>query len=176
MSEKKPIYGILAGEPEIIGERCADGGTCHHHCTDTCWRRTSCAPLSGSGLPLDWSTGEACDSMLMTGEICNQHKGHDGPCGPAEWFASPAQTAPQDLRAIAMLVAEAAFKAGNGHDRSVASDTLREIVNSVFEQLGMQTAPQPEQSGLVEAGRSSPDAGQGRRADPGRDRAHRPYC
>ena len=62
-----------------------------------------------------------------------------------------AQTAPQDLRAIAMLVAEAAFKAGNGHDRSVASDTLREIVNSVFEQLGMQTAPQPEQSGLVEA-------------------------
>lgn len=25
MSEKKPICGILAGEPEIIGERCADG-------------------------------------------------------------------------------------------------------------------------------------------------------
>jgi len=67
-------------------------------------------------------------------------------------YAAPiAQTASQDLRAIAMLVAEAAFKAGNGHDRSVASDMLREIVNSVFEQLGMQTAPQQEQSGLVEA-------------------------
>ena len=55
MSEKKPICGILAGEPEIIGERCADGGKCHHRCTDTCWRRTSCAPLSGSGLRYDWS-------------------------------------------------------------------------------------------------------------------------
>ena len=55
MSEKKPLFGVLAGEPEIIGERCADGGKCHHRCTDTCWRRTSCAPLSGSGLRFDWS-------------------------------------------------------------------------------------------------------------------------
>lgn len=55
MSDKKPLFGVLAGEPEIIGERCADGGKCHHRCTDTCWRRTSCAPLSGSGLRYDWS-------------------------------------------------------------------------------------------------------------------------
>ena len=55
MSEKKPICGILAGEPEIIGERCADGGKCHHRCTDTCLRRSTCAPLSGSGLRFDWS-------------------------------------------------------------------------------------------------------------------------
>lgn len=55
MSDKKPICGILAGEPEIIGERCADGATCHHRCAAGCWRRTSCAPLSGSGLRYDWS-------------------------------------------------------------------------------------------------------------------------
>lgn len=55
MSEKKPICGVLAGEPEIIGERCADGGKCHHRCTDTCLRRSTCAPLSGSGLRFDWS-------------------------------------------------------------------------------------------------------------------------
>ena len=55
MSDKKPLFGILAGEPEIIGERCADGGKCHHRCAAGCWRRTSCAPLSGSGLRYDWS-------------------------------------------------------------------------------------------------------------------------
>lgn len=55
MSDNKPICGILAGEPEIIGERCADGATCHHRCAAGCWRRTSCAPLSGSGLLPDWS-------------------------------------------------------------------------------------------------------------------------
>src|SRR5690606_22731683 len=32
---------------------------------------------------------------------------------------------------------------GNGHDRSVTSDTLREIVNSVFEQLGLHAEQQP---------------------------------
>ena len=58
MSDKKPLFGVLAGEPEIIGERCADGGKCHHRCTDTCSRRSTCAPLSGSGLRFDWSTGE----------------------------------------------------------------------------------------------------------------------
>lgn len=55
MADEKPICGILAGEPEIIGERCADGATCHHRCAAGCWRRTSCAPLSGSGLRYDWS-------------------------------------------------------------------------------------------------------------------------
>lgn len=33
---------------------------------------------------------DACGSMLLTGEICAQPQGHDGPCGPAEWSA-PAQ-------------------------------------------------------------------------------------
>lgn len=51
----QPTCGILAGEPEVIGERCADGGKCHHRCEAECSRRTSCAPLTGSGLMDDWS-------------------------------------------------------------------------------------------------------------------------
>lgn len=53
--EQQAKFGILAGEPEIIGERCADGGKCHHKCHDECSRRKSCVPLSGSGLANDWS-------------------------------------------------------------------------------------------------------------------------
>lgn len=51
----KPKFGILAGEPEIIGERCRDGGACHHECTQTCFRRLNCGALTGSGLNPDWS-------------------------------------------------------------------------------------------------------------------------
>jgi len=50
-----PKFGVLAGEPEIIGERCKDGGTCHHGCTQTCFRRLNCGALTGSGLNPDWS-------------------------------------------------------------------------------------------------------------------------
>lgn len=51
-----PRWGILAGEPEIVGSRCADGGTCHHDCTDVCFRNCpGFVPLSGSGLNDDWS-------------------------------------------------------------------------------------------------------------------------
>lgn len=54
MSNKALIFGVLAGEPEIIGERCADGGKCHHGCEDTCKRRATCMPLTGSGLDYKW--------------------------------------------------------------------------------------------------------------------------
>ena len=69
MYKKKPICGILAGEPEIIGERCADGGKCHHRCTDTCSRRATCAPLSGSGLRFDWSPVDPSLSGLRDAAI-----------------------------------------------------------------------------------------------------------
>lgn len=52
---KGPLFGILAGEPEIIGQRCADGGTCHHRCATECFRKDGCVPLTGSGLRYDWS-------------------------------------------------------------------------------------------------------------------------
>ena len=50
-----PKFGVLAGEPEIIGERCKDGGVCHHECKQTCFRRLNCGALTGSGLNPDWS-------------------------------------------------------------------------------------------------------------------------
>jgi hypothetical protein len=40
---------------EILGEQCADGGTCHHHCTTTCFRKDGCVPLTLSGLKDDWT-------------------------------------------------------------------------------------------------------------------------
>ena len=55
----EPKTGVLVGEPEIVGERCADGGTCHHGCTDECWRKTGCGPLTCSGLNDDWSSPPA---------------------------------------------------------------------------------------------------------------------
>ncbi|MDG9784685.1 Lar family restriction alleviation protein [Metapseudomonas otitidis] len=60
---KAPLFGILAGEPEIIGQRCADGGTCHHRCNTECFRKDGCVPLSGSGLRDDWSAPPASEQQ-----------------------------------------------------------------------------------------------------------------
>ncbi|WMR34749.1 hypothetical protein [Metapseudomonas otitidis] len=60
---KVPLFGILAGEPEIIGQRCADGGTCHHRCATECFRKDGCVPLSGSGLRDDWSAPPASEQQ-----------------------------------------------------------------------------------------------------------------
>lgn len=77
MTSKKPTCGVLAGEPVIIGERCADGGTCHHGCTAECFRRECCVPLTASGLNDDWSApGEepapmlcpACEQPMVDGQ------------------------------------------------------------------------------------------------------------
>jgi hypothetical protein len=53
---KAPTSGILAGEPEVLGERCKDGGKCHHSCTAQCFRRevANCVPLGASGLTDSW--------------------------------------------------------------------------------------------------------------------------
>lgn len=51
-----PTCGVLAGETEVIGERCADGGKCHHECAVSCFRRIACVPLTSSGLNDDWQT------------------------------------------------------------------------------------------------------------------------
>lgn len=64
-----PTCGILAGEDEIVGERCLDGGACHHLCgrlqpgTMHCARRHElrCAPLAASGLADDWSVPPSID-------------------------------------------------------------------------------------------------------------------
>lgn len=51
-----PTCGVLAGEPEILGQRCMDGGKCHHRCKLLCFRRECCEPLTASGLLNDWKT------------------------------------------------------------------------------------------------------------------------
>lgn len=51
----EPTCGILVGEAEIIGERCLDGGMCHHKCETTCFRKDGCVPLRLSGLNDDWT-------------------------------------------------------------------------------------------------------------------------
>jgi len=38
--------GLKACREEILGDRCIDGGTCHHDCKDLCFRRECCSPFS----------------------------------------------------------------------------------------------------------------------------------
>lgn len=90
MTSSKPTCGVLAGEPVIIGERCADGGTCHHGCTAECFRRDCCVPLTASGLNDDWSAPveepapmlcPACDKPMVDGQAFNGLYGcHWGAC------------------------------------------------------------------------------------------------
>lgn len=79
-----------------------------------------------SALLANWDDLKAGDSM-------NVDAVHNWLARPN---SSPVSAGDKDGRAMAMLVAEAAYKAGNGHDRAVASDALRQIVDGVFEQLG----------------------------------------
>lgn len=37
---------------EVLGSTCIDGGKCHHACTERCFRRECCHPLSASGMTL----------------------------------------------------------------------------------------------------------------------------
>lgn len=53
-SERAPTCGVLAGEPEVIGVLCKDGGKCHHQCETACFRQQTCSPLTASGLGHDW--------------------------------------------------------------------------------------------------------------------------
>lgn len=50
-----PIGGVLLGEYPIFGERCPDGGKCHHGCVTSCTRQDGCVPLSGSQLSDTWT-------------------------------------------------------------------------------------------------------------------------
>lgn len=38
----------------ISDKHCRDGGKCHHHCQNGCFREKACVPLSGSGLDDHW--------------------------------------------------------------------------------------------------------------------------
>lgn len=72
----KPTCGILAGEPEVIGQRCADGGTCHHRCIpiDGCFRKATCVPLSASGLDNKWNVPGGESISMPAPESTWRHK------------------------------------------------------------------------------------------------------
>jgi len=44
---------------EQLGSVCADGGTCHHQCTERCFRRECCAPFSDYVGPWSYATAPA---------------------------------------------------------------------------------------------------------------------
>lgn len=136
MSDKKPICGILAGEPEIIGERCADGGKCHHRCTDTCSRRATCAPLSGSGLRFDWSAPALRAHADLAGDRFE---------APVAGWSGPAQDERQPLAWLIDWPEEPEL----GH---YFSDEPNEHARSrpLYAAPTAQTAPQPVSSALAD--------------------------
>lgn len=44
---------------EVLGKTCADGGTCHHHCKERCFRRECCTPFSGYAGPWTYEEPKA---------------------------------------------------------------------------------------------------------------------
>lgn len=42
-----PNCGTTDAAIEKLGDQCIDGGKCHHKCTERCFRRQCCGPLSG---------------------------------------------------------------------------------------------------------------------------------
>lgn len=52
MAARRAALGLV----EVIGVQCADGGKCHHGCTEKCARKDGCVPLSAAKwLNDDWS-------------------------------------------------------------------------------------------------------------------------
>ena len=54
---------------EQLGSVCADGGTCHHQCTERCFRRECCAPFSDYVGPWSYATPPAAPVPLTDGQI-----------------------------------------------------------------------------------------------------------
>ena len=52
----EPLLGPvdLADYMPLVGDRCWDGGKCHHWCESECWRRDFCAPLAQRDFFVDW--------------------------------------------------------------------------------------------------------------------------
>jgi len=71
--------GILAGEPEILGTRCMDGGTCHHSCSSEsgCFRKSGCSPFDQSGLDNEWRPRDSL--VQIQAEVCAWAEGQFGP-------------------------------------------------------------------------------------------------
>lgn len=51
---------------EVMGQTCIDGGKCHHHCTQRCFRRACCEPFSDYSGP--WKYPDAATKPEPCGE------------------------------------------------------------------------------------------------------------
>lgn len=100
---------------------------------------------------LEGISQDAIDGGWTAKGICAYAKKLEGMVAELEALQpSPASGIPasqshindNDLFGVCMLVAEAAYKDGNGHDRSVASDVLRPLVSEVLQSIQPQPAPQ----------------------------------
>ncbi len=63
--------GQVNGAGEVLGESCLDDGKCHHSCTEQCFRRQCCEPLSGYKGPWKYepaSAGKADLDITIEGD------------------------------------------------------------------------------------------------------------
>jgi len=58
-ADLQPTTTQPAPVQEQLGARCADGGKCHHQCTERCFRRECCAPFSDYVGPWSYTTPPA---------------------------------------------------------------------------------------------------------------------
>ena len=100
--------------PEVLGERCIDGGKCHHQCESKCFRRECCGPLSGYTGPWKYEAMPAQPDLaaqpvawIQSNHLDNIRRDHRFHCSLADHkFQSdyrPLYTAPPDLSAQAVL-------------------------------------------------------------------------
>lgn len=162
MTSTKPTCGVLAGEPVIIGERCADGGTCHHCCTAECFRRACCVPLTASGLNDDWSAPveepapmlcPGCNQPMVDGQAFNGLYGCHWDCADKVREQERAQRPPRkpteldkavdDLRSTALEAIAAAEKL------EAENYALQDQVKGLQELMAQQDAQLAERDALI---------------------------
>lgn len=91
---------------EVIGERCIDGGKCHHRCESKCFRRECCGPLSGYTGPWKYEEMPAQEPVAWRCDWAYWRQYHDE-CNPLpdRWdrddvpTITPLYTAPPDQTA-----------------------------------------------------------------------------
>lgn len=72
---------------ERLGETCGDGGVCHHGCTDRCFRREGCAPLTDSGISLEEWRYDDYPASLQVSSAFPEPYGYAKP--DAAWVIEP---------------------------------------------------------------------------------------
>jgi hypothetical protein len=67
MQGRKPMTDTNNLSQEKLGSVCADGGECHHHCKEQCFRRQCCQPFSDYNGP--WSYTNTNNPYAVEGDF-----------------------------------------------------------------------------------------------------------